>query len=161
MSLFRWKWCSEGTSSKIVTLPYISKADKIREFRIEQTQKKELTCVNSSLSLFNFVTPAGFKPATFWSVVRCSIQLSYGAKSFLKRCFLKTDAKVRNIFESTKFILYFLFKTFLLYNLSGWLDSNQRPHAPQTRALTNCATSRAFVKRCKGKQFRWFGKIFC
>ena len=30
-----------------------------------------------------------------------------------------------------------------------------------TRALTNCATSRAFVKRCKGKQFRWFGKIFC
>ena len=25
------------------------------------------------------VTPAGFKPTTFWSVVRCSIQLSYGA----------------------------------------------------------------------------------
>jgi hypothetical protein len=31
---------------------------------------------------------------------------------------LKADAKVRNIFESTKFNLYFL-KTFLLYNLSG------------------------------------------
>jgi len=31
---------------------------------------------------------------------------------------LKADTKVRNIFESTKFILYFL-KTFLLYNLSG------------------------------------------
>ena len=29
---------------------------------------------------------------------------------------------------------------------SGLLDSNQRPHAPQTRALTNCAKSRS-VKR--------------
>ena len=27
-------------------------------------------------------------------------------------------------------------------SLSGRLDSNQRPRAPQTRALTNCATSR-------------------
>ena len=26
-----------------------------------------------------FVTPSGFKPETFWSVVKCSIQLSYGA----------------------------------------------------------------------------------
>ena len=26
--------------------------------------------------------------------------------------------------------------------MSGWLDSNQRPHAPQTRTLTNCATPR-------------------
>lgn len=28
------------------------------------------------------VTPSGFKPETFSSVVRCSIQLSYGAVSF-------------------------------------------------------------------------------
>ena len=37
-------------------------------------KKKELTEVNSFL-----VTPTGFKPVTFASVVRCSIQLSYGA----------------------------------------------------------------------------------
>lgn len=29
------------------------------------------------------------------------------------------------------------------YNFrSGWLDSNQRPHVPKTRILTNCTTSR-------------------
>ena len=30
----------------------------------------------------------------------------------------------------------------MLCVMSGWLDSNQRPHAPQTRTLTNWATSR-------------------
>jgi hypothetical protein len=34
--------------------------------------------------------------------------------------------------------------------LSGRLDSNQRPHAPQTCALPGCATSRSPVKDGKG-----------
>ena len=50
-----------------------------KETRKEWGQKKDLAnCFARS-----FVTPTGFKPVTFWSVVRCSIQLSYGA-IFLK-----------------------------------------------------------------------------
>ncbi len=118
MSLFRWKWCSEGTSSKIVTLPYISKADKIREFRIEQTQKKELTCVNSSLQFIQLCDSGRIQTCNLLIRSQMLYSVELRSQKLLKRCFLKADAKVRNIFESTKFNLYFL-KTFLLYNLSG------------------------------------------
>ena len=47
---------------------------------LQHDKKKELTEVNSFL-----VTPTGFKPVTFASVVRCSIQLSYGAVVSLLR----------------------------------------------------------------------------
>ena len=42
--------------------------------------------------------------------------------------------------------------------LSGRLDSNQRPRAPQTRALTNCATSRK--RTAKLAKFRKNAKLF-
>lgn len=32
------------------------------------------------------VTPQGFEPRTSWAVTKCSIQLSYGANSFLQGC---------------------------------------------------------------------------
>lgn len=43
---------------------------------------------------------------------------------------------------------------------SGWPDSNWRPHAPQTRTLTNCATSRAFLfSDCKDTNLLWITNI--
>ena len=51
------------------------------------------------------VIPAGFKPPTFWSVVRCSIQLSYGTVDWPS--FLKCGAKVRIFCETTKIFRYF------------------------------------------------------
>ena len=42
-------------------------------------------CKKESLFWPSFlVTPTGLKPVTFWSVVRCSIQLSYGAIPLLR-----------------------------------------------------------------------------
>ena len=41
------------------------------------------------------VTPSGFKPETFWSVVRCSIQLSYGAISQKAMPSLNEAANIR------------------------------------------------------------------
>ena len=43
-----------------------------------------------------FVIPAGFKPTTFWSVVRCSIQLSYGTSMI--RCRPKIDLQKSSYF---------------------------------------------------------------
>ena len=130
MSLFRWKWCSEGTSSKIVTLPYISKADKIREFRIEQTQKKEeLTCVNSSLQFIQLCDSGRIQTCNLLIRSQMLYSVELRSQKLLKRCFLKADAKVRNIFESTKFILYFL-KYFLALQpvgMTGLEPATSRP----------------------------------
>ena len=129
MSLFRWKWCSEGTSSKIVTLPYISKADKIREFRIEQTQKKELTCVNSSLQFIQLCDSGRIQTCNLLIRSQMLYSVELRSQKLLKRCFLKADAKVRNIFESTKFILYF-FKNFLALQpvgMTGLEPATSRP----------------------------------
>ena len=129
MSLFRWKWCSEGTSSKIVTLPYISKADKIREFRIEQTQKKELTCVNSSLQFIQLCDSGRIQTCNLLIRSQMLYSVELRSQKLLKRCFLKADAKVRNIFESTKFILYF-FKNFLALQpvgMTGLEPASSRP----------------------------------
>ena len=52
----------------------------------------------------------------------------------------KANASIKENKKSRKLGLAPIFAT--LKKWSGWLDSNQRPHAPQTRALTNCATSR-------------------
>ena len=129
MSLFRWKWCSEGTSSKIVTLPYISKADKIREFRIEQTQKKELTCVNSSLQFIQLCDSGRIQTCNLLIRSQMLYSVELRSQKLLKRCFLKADAKVRNIFESTKFFFVF-FKNFLALQpvgMTGLEPATSRP----------------------------------
>ena len=43
-------------------------------------QPKTKSDLSKNRSLHYFVTPTGLKPVTFGSVVRCSIQLSYGAE---------------------------------------------------------------------------------
>ena len=92
---------------------------KISEFRIEQIQKKEeLTCVNSSFQFIQLCDSGRIQTCNLLIRSQMLYSVELRSQKLLKRCFLKADAKVRNIFESTKFNLYFL-KTFLLYNLSG------------------------------------------
>ena len=62
-------------SSAPETFPILKNRDALFNWATS-TSKQKSTKVN--FSAFN-VTPSGFKPETFWSVVRCSIQLSYGA----------------------------------------------------------------------------------
>ena len=40
------------------------------------------------------VIPAGFKPTTFWSVVRCSIQLSYGTNPYFFQHFQEPNLRL-------------------------------------------------------------------
>ncbi len=81
-------------------------------------QKEELTCVNSSLQFIQLCDSGRIQTCNLLIRSQMLYSVELRSQKLLKRCFLKADAKVRNIFESTKFILYFL-KTFLLYNLSG------------------------------------------
>ena len=81
-------------------------------------KKEELTCVNSSLQFIQLCDSGRIQTCNLLIRSQMLYSVELRSQKLLKRCFLKADAKVRNIFESTKFILYFL-KTFLLYNLSG------------------------------------------
>ena len=49
---------------------------RIRTAEGASQQIYSLPVLTTYLPTQRFVTPAGFKPATFWSVVKCSIQLS-------------------------------------------------------------------------------------
>ena len=86
--------------------------------QMRKYKKEELTCVNSSLQFIQLCDSGRIQTCNLLIRSQMLYSVELRSQKLLKRCFLKADAKVRNIFESTKFILYFL-KTFLLYNLSG------------------------------------------
>ena len=69
-----------------------------------------------------FVTPAGFKPATFRSVVRCSIQLSYGARPycFVEALFLKSECKGIAFYLNLQIFL----KVFSVFVENSWICTN-------------------------------------
>ena len=68
-----------ATIAAIITIVAIKNRAQEKIFS-STTKKRESTKVDSL-----WVTPTGFKPVTFASVVRCSIQLSYGAVVSLLR----------------------------------------------------------------------------
>ena len=104
-----------------------------------KTKKKELTKVNSFL-----VTPTGFKPVTFASVVRCSIQLSYGAVVSLLR------VQRYNIFPNYQNFLqlfYHIFYNSLINNDKNLHETDiSTPKTPfhhnKTTILTHFTTTR-------------------
>ena len=57
------------------------------------------------------VTPLGFKPKTFRTGICCSIQLSYGAqyKDAVASPYINTIAKIRNLFETAKYLQAFMY----------------------------------------------------
>ena len=69
-----------------------------------------------------FVTPAGFKPATFGSVVRGSSQVSYGAKPycFVEALFLKSECKGIVFYLNLQIFL----KVFSVFVENSWICTN-------------------------------------
>ena len=68
------------TLARLCSTNWAISAKKSDSYRIQTynllIRSQMLYSVELRSQLFFFVTPIGFKPITFWSVVRCSIQLS-------------------------------------------------------------------------------------
>ena len=112
-------------------------------YQLTTNKKRTLLCVKSSFKLF--VTPAGFKPATFWSVVRCSIQLSYGAKPycFVEALFLKSECKGIAFYLNlqtfkllfSKKVILFLFSHYFrpIFGLNSGISIGVQPFCAESR----------------------------
>ena len=93
------------------------------------TKKEELTCVNSSLQFIQLCDSGRIQTCNLLIRSQMLYSVELRSQKLLKRCFLKADAKVRNIFEFTKFILYFL-KYFLALQpvgMTGLEPATSRP----------------------------------
>ena len=104
---------------------------------------------------YNYLRLKGLEPITFWSVVRCSIQLSYKRQKW-------QDSNPRHPALETSALpteLHFLRVEGIEPSSSGWKpnrlpltytrserrDSNTRPSAPKADALPGCATFRQIL----------------
>ena len=65
---------------------------------IKKNKKAETHRCTLCFSALAFVTASGFKPETFSSVVRCSIQLSYAAKPFFGSAKIGISPKLQKLF---------------------------------------------------------------
>ena len=76
--------------------------------QMRKYKKEELTCVNSSLQFIQLCDSGRIQTCNLLIRSQMLYSVELRSQKLLKRCFLKADAKVRNISESTKFNLYFL-----------------------------------------------------
>ncbi len=93
-------------------------------------KKEELTCVNSSLQFIQLCDSGRIQTCNLLIRSQMLYSVELRSQKLLKRCFLKADAKVRNIFESTKFILYFFVQNFLALQpvgMTGLEPATSRP----------------------------------
>ena len=92
------------------------------------TKKEELTCVNSSLQFIQLCDSGRIQTCNLLIRSQMLYSVELRSQKLLKRCFLKADAKLRNIFESTKFNLYFLkLSCFTTVGMTGLEPATSRP----------------------------------